>query len=202
MRRYGLLLATAMLALVGFSAQAATSAHKTVICHATRAGVSRPYVHITTANRAVIRAHRTRHSADIVNPAGGLCPKQRLTWSRGGRAITAGLVPVPPNSEGAGSFAAQSNVGQGRICWRITETGLADVTAAHIHYRTGAKARQIAVPLTLPSPFVGPAKGCVDAPRGIVKQIVQHPGLFYVNVHTSTYPDGAISGMLKRATKR
>jgi hypothetical protein len=23
-----------------------------------------------------------------------------------------------------------------------------------------------------------------------------------VNVHTSTYPDGAISGMLKRATKR
>lgn len=205
MRRYGLLLATALLALAGFSAQAATSAHKahkTVICHATKAGVNRPYVHITTANRAVIRAHRDRHPADIVNPAGGLCPNQRLTWSRGGKAITAGLVPVPPNTSGAGSFAAQSNVGQGRICWRITETGLADVTAAHIHYRTGPKARQIAVPLTLPTPFVGPAKGCVDAPRGIVKQIVQHPGLFYVNVHTSTYPDGAISGMLKRATKR
>jgi hypothetical protein len=137
-----------------------------------------------------------------VNPVGGLCPKQRLTWSRGGRALTAGLVPVPPNASGAGSFAAQSNVGQGRICWRITETGLADVTAAHIHYRTGAKARQVAVPLTLPTPFVGPATGCVDAPRGIVRQIVQHPGLFYVNVHTSTYPDGAIAGMLKKATKR
>jgi hypothetical protein len=35
-----------------------------------------------------------------------------------------------------------------------------------------------------------------------VRQIVQHPGLFYVNVHTTTYPDGAISGMLKRGTKR
>src|SRR5262245_22528058 len=202
MRRYGLLLAVALLAVVGYSAQAATSAHKTVICHATKAGVSRPYVRITTANRAVIRAHRNRHPADIVNPARALCPRQRLTWSRGGRAITAGLVPVPPNTEGAGSFAAQSNVGQGRICWRITETGLTDVTAAHIHYRTGPNARQVAVPLTLSSPFTPPDRGCVDAPRGLVRQILQHPGLFYVNVHTTTYPDGAISGMLKKATKR
>jgi CHRD domain-containing protein len=201
MRRYGLLLTVVLVALVGYSAQAATSAHKTVICHATQAGVARPYSHITTSNRAIIRAHRNRHPADIINPVGGLCPKQRLTWSRGGRAITAGLVPVPPNSSGAGSFAAQSNVGQGRICWRITETGLADVTAAHIHYRTGPKARQVAVPLAIPTPVVGPATGCVNAPRGLVRQILQHPGLFYVNVHTSAYPDGAISGMLKRATR-
>ena len=205
MKRYGLLLAVALLAVAGYSAQAGTSAHKahkTVICHATKAGVSKPYSRIETANRAIIRAHTRRHAADIVNPVGGLCPKQRLTWSRGGRAVTAGLVPVPPNTSGAGSFAAQSNVGQGRICWRITETGLADVTAAHIHYRTGPKARQVAVPLTLPSPFVGPARGCVDAPRGIVRNILQHPGLFYVNVHTSAYPDGAIAGVLKKATKR
>src|SRR5262245_59063186 len=166
MRRYGLLLAIGLLTLVGYSAQAATSAHKTVICHATRAGVSRPYVHITTADRAVIRAHRNRHPADIVNPAGGLCPKQRLSWFRGGRAITTGLVPVPPNTEGAGSFAAQSNVGQGLICWRITVTGLTDVTAAHIHYRTGPKARQVAVPLTLSTPFTPPDRGCVGALPG------------------------------------
>ena len=148
----------------------------------------------------MIRKHR-RHSADIMNPVGGLCPKQRLTWSRGGRAITAGLVPVPPNSEGAGSFAAQSNLGQGRICWRITVTGLTDVTAAHIHYRTGAKARQIAVPLRLPTPFSAPTKGCTNAPRALVRQILRLPGAFYVNVHTTTYPNGAISGMLKKATK-
>jgi hypothetical protein len=55
-----------------YSAQAATSAHKTVICHATRAGVAKPYVRIVTANRATIPAHRVGHHADIVNPAGGL----------------------------------------------------------------------------------------------------------------------------------
>jgi CHRD domain-containing protein len=198
MRRYGLLLAVALLAFAGYSAQAATSAHKTVICHATRPGVTRPYVHMTTTRRAVIRKH-TRHSADIVNPAGGLCPKQRLTWFHGGRAIAAGMVPVQPNTEGSGSFAAQSNVGQGRICWRITVTGLEDVTAAHIHYRTGLKARQIAVPLALPLPFASPVTGCTNAPRALLRQIVLHPGGFYVNVHTTTYPEGAITGMLKPA---
>jgi hypothetical protein len=202
MKRYGLLLVVALTALVGYSAQAATSAHKTVICHATRAGAAKPYVRIVTANRATIRAHRLGHHADIVNPAAGLCPKQRLSWNRGGRAITAGLVPVPPNTEGAGSFAAQSNVGQGRICWRITVTGLTDVTAAHIHYRTGPKAQAIAVPLVLPTSFAAPTKGCSDAPRALIRQILRHPGLFYVNVHTTTYPDGAVSGMLKKATKR
>ena len=202
MRRYGLLLAVAALAVAGYSAQAATSAHKTVICHATRAGAPKPYVHIATSNRAVIRAHSLGHHGDVVNPAAGLCPKQRLSWSRGGRAITAGLVPVPPNTEGAGSFAAQSNPGQGRICWRITVTGLTDVTAAHIHYRTGPMAPGIAVPLSLPVPFSAPTKGCTDAPRGLVRQILRHPGGFFVNVHTTTYPDGAVSGMLQKATKR
>ncbi len=99
MRRYGLLLAIALFALVGYSAQAATSAHKTVVCHAT---------------------------------------------GRESRGLTSTSRP----------------------------------------------------------PTAPPDRGCVDAPRGLVRQILQHPGLFYVNVHTTTYPDGAISGMLKKATKR
>jgi CHRD domain len=85
------------------------------------------------------------------------------------------LVPVPPNTEGAGTFTARSNLGQGRICWRITVTGLTDVTAAHIHFRTGPKARQVAVPLAL-TPFAPPDTGCATAPRGLVKQIRPHPG--------------------------
>jgi CHRD domain len=202
MRRYGLLLAVALLAVVGYNAQAATSAHKTLICHATKAGAKNPYARITTANRAIIRAHRA-HSGDIVtSAAGATCPKQRLSWARGGRVVTAALVAVPPNTEGAGSFVARSNIGQGRICWRLNVTGLSDVTAAHIHYRTGPKATQIAVPLALSAPFVSPTMGCVDAARGLVKQILVHPGGFYVNVHTTTYPDGAIAGMLKKPAKR
>lgn len=196
MKRYVLLLAVAMLAVAGVSAQAATTAHKTVICHATKPGATRAYIHVTTTKGSVVRSH-LRHSADIVNPAGGLCPKQRLTWFHGGRSLAAGLAPEASNTEGAGSFAAQTNVGQGRICWRLTVTGLEGVTAAHIHYRTGAKATTIAVPLVLPTPFHAPAYGCTNAPRALLTQIVKHPSAFYVNVHTATYPTGAVSGPLK-----
>jgi hypothetical protein len=34
--------------------------------------------------------------------------------------------------------------------------------------------------------------------RALVKQILVHPENFYVNVHTTTYPGGAISGTLAK----
>jgi len=201
MRRHGLLLVVALLALAGYAgAQAATSAHKTVICHATK-NAKKPYKRIVTANRAIIRAHTVGHHGDIVNPVGGTCPSQPLSWLRGGRPISAKLTPVAPNLLGAGTFVARSNIGQGRICWKLTVTGLADVTAAHIHYGTGPNATQIAVPLALPTPFTGTATGCADVARALVKQILVKPGNFYVNVHTTTYPAGAISGILKKGAK-
>ena len=90
------------------------------------------------------------------------------------RSLATGF-PEAPNSEGAGSFAAQTNPGQGRICWRVTVTGLTDVTAAHIHYRTGATT--VAVPLALPEPFQAPATGCTNAPRALIRQPGRMPGL-------------------------
>ena len=202
MRRHGLLLVVALLALAGYAgAQAATSAHKTVICHKTTSA-KKPYKRIVTANRSIIRAHTVGHHGDIINPAGGTCPSQPLSWSRGGRPISAKLTPVAPNLLGEGTFVARSNIGQGRICWKLTVTGLLDVTAAHIHYGTGPNATQIAVPLALPTPFTGTATGCADVARALVKQILVKPGNFYVNVHTTTYPAGAISGTLKKGAKK
>jgi hypothetical protein len=202
MRRHGVLIIVALLALAAYAgAQAATAAHKTVICHATK-NAKKPYKRIVTANRAIIRAHTVGHHGDIINPVGGTCPSQPLSWSRGGRPISAKLTPVAPNLLGSGTFVARSNIGQGRICWKLTVTGLADVTAAHIHYGTGPNATQIAVPLALPTPFTGTATGCSNATRALVKQILVKPGNFYVNVHTTTYPSGAISGILKKGAKK
>jgi hypothetical protein len=197
MRRYGTLLALALLAVVAYTAQAGAAAQKTVICHATKTG-KKPYVRIVTANKSIIRAHTVGHHGDIINPVGGSCPTQSLSWSRGGWPISAALTPVAPNTLGSGAFVARSNIGQGRICWKLTVTGLADVTAAHIHYGTGPNTGQIAVAFTLPTPFTGTATGCADASRALVKQILLKPQNFYVNVHTVTYPTGAISGTLKR----
>jgi hypothetical protein len=199
MRRCGILGIVALLALVAYSGAQAKPPNpkKTVICHASKSG-KKPYIRIVTGSRAVIRAHTATHHGDIVNPAGGVCPTQPLSATRGGRPIHTTLTPVAPNTVGGGSFVARSNVGQGRICWSLTVTGLADVTAAHIHYLTGPNANQIAVPFALPTPFTGSATGCATAARPLVKQILMHPETFYVNVHTVLYPSGAISGVLAR----
>lgn len=198
MRRHLFLFVVALLALAGYAgAQASTAAHKTVICHATKSA-KKPYKRIVTANRALIRAHTVGHHGDIINPAGGTCPSQALSFSRGGRPISASLTPVAPNTVGSGSFIARSNPGQGRICWKLTVADLTDVTAAHIHLVSD---NSIVVPLTLPDPFEGTATGCADAPRALVKAILMHPQNYYVNVHTTTYPTGAIAGTLHKGAK-
>jgi hypothetical protein len=196
MRRHLLLFVVALLALAGYAgAQASTAAHKTVICHATN-NAKKPYKRIVTANRALIRAHTVGHHGDIINPAGGTCPSQQLSFARGGRPISAALTPVAPNTIGSGTFIGRSNIGQGRICWKLTVSAdLTDVTAAHIHRVSDSS---IVVPLTLPVPFTGTATGCENAARALVKQILTRPQNFYVNVHTVTYPSGAISGTLHK----
>jgi hypothetical protein len=198
MKRLAVLIIVGLATLVGYSSSQAAppTPKKHVVCHATGAA-KKPYRKIVVGTRAALKAHLA-HPGDIVDPAGGVCPTQSLTALRGGRPISTTLAPVSPNTIGSGSFVARSNIGQGRICWSLTVTGLSDVTLAHIHYLNGPLATSIAVPLTLPTPFTGSATGCAPVLRALVKQILVHPENFYVNVHTATYTGGAISGTLAK----
>jgi hypothetical protein len=198
MKRLALLIIVGLATLAGYSSSQAAppTPKKHVVCHAT-SSAKKPYRKLVVGTRAALKAHLA-HSGDIVDPAGGVCPSQSLTALHGGRPISTTLAPVAPNTVGSGTFVARSNIGQGRICWSLTVTGLTDVTAAHIHYLNGPLATQIAVPLTLPTPFTGSATGCATVLRALVKQILVHPENFYVNVHTTTYPGGAISGTLAK----
>ena len=198
MKRLAVLIIVGLATLAGYaSSQAAPPAPKKhVVCHATSAA-KKPYRRIVVGTRAALKAHLA-HPGDIVDPVGGVCPSQPLSALHGGRPMSTTLAPVAPNTVGGGTFVARSNIGQGRICWSLTVTDLSDVTASHIHYLNGPLATQIAVPLTLPTPFTGSATGCATATRALVKLILMHPENFYVNVHTLTYPDGAISGTLAK----
>jgi CHRD domain len=197
-RLFAPLLGVIVLATVGLAvAQAkAPSPKKTVVCHAT-SSAKRPYVRVVVGTRASLR-HHLQHARDIVNPAGGTCPTQRLTAAKGGVELSAMLTPVAPNTVGSGTFVLRSNLGQGMLCFRLTVSGLANVTAAHIHYGTGPNAGGIAVPLPLPSPFAGSATGCVQVDRTLLRQILSSPQDYYVNVHTTAFPAGAIKGTLTR----
>jgi hypothetical protein len=90
-------------------------------------------------------------------------------------------------------------MGQRVICWRLTVEDIAlPATAAHIHQAPDGVRGGIVVPLSPPDQ-TGHATGCAsDLTKDLLLAILRSPASFYVNVHTSDYPPGAIRGQLAR----
>ena len=106
-------------------------------------------------------------------------------------------VPGPGDADGSGFADITLIPGQERVCWELEA---ADITlpasAAHIHRGAVGVAGPIVVGLAPPGAD-GQSQGCArDVAKQLIKEIVRFPGRFYVNVHTSDYPAGAIRGQL------
>jgi hypothetical protein len=175
-----------------------TPASRITICHKT-GSTANPYRRITVSSRAVtnpnspagktLRGHM-RHSGDLLLPGANACPGGT---NNAGIRMTANLQPVQ-GATGSGTASFRANMGAGTLCYTLTVTGLTNVTAAHIH-RVSTTA--IVVPLTN-APTTGTSTGCETVARDLLREIVNNPGGFYVNVHTMTFPNGQVQGTLSR----
>jgi hypothetical protein len=94
---------------------------------------------------------------------------------------------------GKGTAKITLNSSTGKVCFKLSWSGIGNPTAAHIH--KGAK--RVAGPVVVPL-FGGTAKhsGCVKASKSLISAIIKKPGSYYVNVHTAKYPGGALRGQL------
>jgi hypothetical protein len=170
---------------------------RVVVCHKTKSAAN-PYTRIVVTTNAARRAHLA-HPGDIV-PAGGPCPRTRLTATSGGTAIAAPLVgvaerPEPGDADGTGAATIRVRRNQGEVCFRLAVEGIGAAAAAHIHRGDATVAGPVAVTLRTPN-AAGQSSGCVAAPRSLVNQILTNRAGFYVNVHTSDFPGGAVRGQL------
>jgi hypothetical protein len=117
----------------------------------------------------------------------------------GGRPLAATLAGVAGDAttdqDGAGAATFTLNQGHGQICYDVSWTGLAVVSALHIHALADGA---IVVPLDADAVLTdGNAKGCVNGiDKNLIKAIRQHPEKYYVNVHTDEFAAGAIRGTL------
>jgi hypothetical protein len=122
----------------------------------------------------------------------------------GGRPFTTSLtgaeeIPGPGDPDGSGVATLTLNHGQGEVCFTIS---VSDITlpaiAAHIHQAPAGVAGPIVVTL-VPPDGTGTSSGCVSGvDQALIKDIQQHPAGYYVNVHTTDYPAGAVRGQLFR----
>lgn len=101
-----------------------------------------------------------------------------------------------PRGAPAGTGAAVIAVhGSSTVCWRFAHLhGFTRATFAHIHRGAPGRAGNIVVALS-----TGPAlhhQGCVPVKPALIKAIERNPGGYYVNIHSTKYPGGAVRAQL------
>jgi hypothetical protein len=201
-------LVAALVALAAFgAAQAArrTTSKRTAICHRTRSNApGKAYVRIRVS-KSVLKAH-LKHAADII-PAPAKCPRTPLSPTSGGTELTAamtGLTEVPVGDpDGTGSASIRLIRNAGIACFTLTVSNIQlPATASHIHKAPVGQAGNVVIPLTPAPDSSGSSKGCVSVltagkvDRALVNAILDTPSDYYVNVHTSDHPAGAVRGQL------
>jgi hypothetical protein len=109
-------------------------------------------------------------------------------------------VPGPGDPDASGTAFIALNQGQGEVCYDLSWAGIdGTVTAAHIHVGSATVAGPVVVPL-FAGAFAGTdsASGCVAASEELIKAIRQDPASYYVNIHSTVFPAGAVRGQLAK----
>ena len=213
MKRFGAVLAVAASIVVASFASAAEAASvKRWICH--KADDNR-YTAVRVTTRAQLRGH-ARHG-DVVTgvpqtraAARAFCRGLTITPTSGGRRFDATLTPVSTALTGGGTFTFRAAQGRETLCWSLTISTLAStagtVNAAHIHGPrpstdifipfTSTPAQLTALNASLAAGQAATVTGCETVDRVKVRQLLRNLDDFYVDVHTTVFPGGALQGAL------
>jgi hypothetical protein len=115
---------------------------------------------------------------------------------------------VPPNNSTAfGSAFITIDTISNTLSWEINETGIASPTLSHIHgpAAAGGNAGVLVSFATSPAAFAGGRLTGSVSTSGLTPDILNalytNPANFYVNVHSTAFPNGEIRGQLTAANE-
>jgi hypothetical protein len=109
-----------------------------------------------------------------------------------------GANEVPPaDPDGTGTATVTIDNANSQICYTLAVQNIAlPATAAHIHRGAADVKGDVVVPFNVMPNATGNAAGCVTVDPALLQEIGNNPAGFYVNVHSSEFPDGAVRGQL------
>ena len=118
------------------------------------------------------------------------------TTLTGAAEVNAQGEPNQGDLDGKGQATITINYGAGTLCWNIFVSRITlPASAAHIHGAPAGVNGAVVVGLSAPDAG-GSASGCASVSRDLLKAIIEHPENYYVNVHNSDFPGGALRGQL------
>ena len=138
-------------------------------------------------------------TAALAQPAQG---GRKFTTSMTGAQEVSAAFPTggAGDPDGTGTARISVNYGQARVCWNLTVANIATPIRAHIHRAPALTNGPIVVGFfnATPSTLSGCTSTTQPIDRAILKDIIQHPQNYYVNVHNAAFPGGAIRGQLAK----
>jgi aldose sugar dehydrogenase len=106
--------------------------------------------------------------------------------------------PGPGDPDGSGMANITINLSKRQVCFALMVSDVGPATAAHIHIAPPGEPGPVVVPLN-PPPTDGSSTGCANnVERRLLRNIMQHPERYYVNVHNEEFPAGAVRGQLSQ----
>jgi hypothetical protein len=118
-----------------------------------------------------------------------------LSWTTALSGATE--VPGPGDPDGTGSASVTIDTASSQVCYTLFVQNLTlPAAAAHIHRGAAGESGDVVIPFDIPPDATGNAVSCVAADAALLAEIAQNPAGFYVNVHTSDFPDGAVRGQI------
>ena len=137
-------------------------------------------------------------TSSVAQPAaeGG---RKYTTELTGEAEVNAAGEPNKGDLDGTGSAKVTVNVGQQRVCWDMTVADIAQPTRSHIHKAPATTTGGIVVSF-FETAETADLNGCTTTPvnRDLLKDILQNPQDYYVNVHNADFPAGALRGQLSK----
>lgn len=108
-------------------------------------------------------------------------------------------VPNPGDPDGMGTSTVTLNSDSGQVSFTINVSNITlPAAAAHIHEGAKGVAGDVVVPLTPPDAN-GATSGSAAIDAALLQRMMDNPAGFYVNVHTTDFPGGAVRGQLAAA---
>jgi len=109
-----------------------------------------------------------------------------------------GANEVPPaDPDGTGTATVTVDNATSQLCYTLAVQNIAlPAAAAHIHRGAAGVKGDVVVPFDVSPDASGNATSCVSVDAALLQEIANNPAGFYVNVHSSEFPDGAVRGQV------